>query len=61
MSVLLVYREKQLPATLLLHSFQETTWLYRVDTPEQPVDRDLDLLIRQILTQPSLGSIEKRE
>jgi len=61
MSILLVYRGEQSPASLLLHNFQETTWLYLVDTPEQPVAQNLDLLIRETLTQPVSGSIENRE
>lgn len=61
MSVLLIYHGEQPPASLLIHSFQETTWLYLVDTPEQPVDQNLDLSIREILTQPVPGSIENRE
>jgi hypothetical protein len=61
MSVLLIYHGEQPPASLLIHSFQETTWLYLVDTPGQPVGQDLDLSIREILTQPVPGSIENRE
>ncbi len=61
MSVLLIYQEEQSPASILIHSFLDTTWLYLVDTPEQPVDQNLDLLIREILTQPVPGSIENRE
>lgn len=60
-SVLLIYHGEQPPASLLIHSFQETTWLYLVDTPEQPVDQNLDLSIREILTQPVPGPIENRE
>jgi hypothetical protein len=52
MSVLLIYHKDQPPASLLLHSFQETTWLYLVDTPAQPVRQDLAVLIRKVLTQP---------
>lgn len=61
MSVLLIYQEEQSPASILIHSFLDTTWLYLVDTPEQPVDQNLDLLIREILTLPVPGSIENRE
>lgn len=61
MTVLLVYKEGQSPASILLHSFQETTWLYLVDTPEQPVDQNLELNIREVLTQAVPGSIEKKE
>jgi hypothetical protein len=51
-NVLLVYQRAQPPASLLLHSFQETTWLYLVDTPAQPVSQDLVFLIHKVLTQP---------
>lgn len=51
MSVLLIYRKGQPPASLLLHSFQGTTWLYLVDTPEQPVSNELRSSIRGILIQ----------
>jgi hypothetical protein len=51
MSVLLIYRNGQSPASLLLHSFQGTTCLYLVDTPEQPVSNELGRLIRGILIQ----------
>jgi hypothetical protein len=60
-SVLLIYHGGQPPASLMIHSFQDTTWLYVVDTPEQPVNQDLDLSIREILTQPVPGPIENRE
>ena len=52
MSVLLIYHGDQSPASLLIHSFQETTWLYLVDTPEQPVNHALGFLIREILAHP---------
>lgn len=61
MSVLLIYHGKQPPASLLIHSFQETTWLYLVDTPEQSVDQNLGSLIRESLTQAVPGSIQDRE
>jgi hypothetical protein len=60
-SVLLIYNGGQPPASLMIHSFQDTTWLYVVDTQEQPVNQDLDLSIREILTQPVPGPIENRE
>ena len=52
MTVLLIYHRGHSPASLLIHSFQETTWLYLVDTPEQPVNHGLDLLIREALIPP---------
>lgn len=61
MSVLLIYHGDHSPASLLIHSFQETTWLYLVDTPEQPVNHALDLLIREILAQRVPEPIENLE
>ena len=61
MSVLLIYHGANSPASLLIHSFQETTWLYLVDTPEQPVNHGLELLIREILSQPVPEAIENLE
>jgi hypothetical protein len=61
MSILLIYHGTQPPEALLVHSFHETTWLYLVDTPEQPVNHALDSLIRKILSQPIPDLIEKTE
>jgi hypothetical protein len=61
MSVLLIYQKEQPPVSLLIHGFQETTWLYLVDTPEQPSNQSLDLLIRETLTQAVPGPVENRE
>ncbi len=55
MSVLLVYKDAQSPASLLLHSFQETTWLYLVDTPEQHIDQNLGSWIRGALNHAVPG------
>jgi hypothetical protein len=55
MTFLLVYQDGQAPASLLIHGFQGTTWLYLVETPQQPVDQKLDLLIREVLTQSVSG------
>ncbi len=60
-SVLLIFHREQSPASLLIHSFQETTWLYLVDTPEQPVDQNLDFLIYETLTPPVPCSIENSD
>jgi hypothetical protein len=60
MSVLLVYQEGKSPASILIHGFQKTTWLYLVDSPEQPVDQNMDLLIRGVLAQTIPSSVENR-
>ncbi len=56
MSVLLIYQEGRAPATLLLHSYQERTWFYLVDIPEQPVGREMLGLIKGLLTLPILDA-----
>jgi hypothetical protein len=58
MSVLLIYHRMESPASLMIHGFQETTWLYLVATPEQPVQHTLNTLIREILAQPVPNVIE---
>jgi hypothetical protein len=53
MIVLLVYQGELAPASLLLHSFLKSTWFYLVDTPVQPLDPGLEVLIQETLHQPS--------
>jgi hypothetical protein len=50
-SILLIYQKEQPPASLLIHSYQETTWLHLVNTPEQPIDKALEILICDTLVQ----------
>jgi hypothetical protein len=57
MSVLLIYQMDLAPVSLLIHSFKETTWLYLVDTPEQPVDQKISSLLREVLTKTVFRSI----
>ena len=57
-SVLLVYQKEQPPASLLIHGFQESTWMYLVDTPEQPINHCLDALIKETLTSSEPMSID---
>jgi hypothetical protein len=54
MVILLIYAGGHTPASVLVHSFQKSTWLYLVDTAEQPVDQSLEMLIQETLIQPSL-------
>jgi hypothetical protein len=58
MCVLLIYNGGHPPASLLIHSFQQTSWLYLVDSPEQQYKQGLDLLIREILVLPVTGGIK---
>jgi hypothetical protein len=61
MSVLLIYQAEKSPASLFIHSFQETTGLFLVDTPEQPVDQKLGSIIRETLTDSLLDPFEHRQ
>ena len=58
MMILLVYAGGHKPASILVHSFQESTWLYLVDTPEQPVDRRLEMLIQESLSMAAATILE---
>src|SRR5665648_218851 len=51
MIVLLIYKGEQAPASILVHTFQETSWFYLINTPEHPIDRLLEMLIKKILHQ----------
>ena len=52
MIVLLVYEENHPPVSLVVHGYQETTWFYLINTPQQPVDRCLETKIQRVLTLP---------
>ncbi len=52
MIVLLVYEGDHSPASIIVHSFQETTWFYLVDAPEQPVSHRLETMMQKSLTPP---------
>ncbi len=56
MVVLLVYANAAEPATLILHGNDGQTWLSLVEHPDQPVNKDVILGIRQALEiQASAG------
>ena len=56
MVVLLVYANAAEPATLILHGNDGQTWLSLVEHPDQPVNKDAILGIRQALEiQASAG------
>ena len=56
MVVLLVYANAAEPATLILHGNDGQTWLSLVEPPDQPVNKDAILGIRQALEiQASAG------
>jgi hypothetical protein len=49
MIVLLVYQGNSHPISLVAHGYNEQTWLYLVDTPQQRADPHLETTIRQAL------------
>jgi hypothetical protein len=50
MIVLLVYAGAPSPVTMIIHSHQGTSWLYLVNTPQQPADQSLETTIQEALT-----------
>jgi hypothetical protein len=49
MIVLLVYQGSRHPVSLVGHGYNDRTWLYLVDTPQQRADPYLEAKIRQAL------------
>jgi len=54
MIVLLVYQGSRPPVSLFAHGYNEHTWLYLVDTPQQRADPHLEATIRQALIRSPL-------
>jgi hypothetical protein len=54
MIVLLVYQADRHPVSLVAHGYNERTWLYLVDTPQQRADPHLETTIRQALIRSPL-------
>ena len=54
MIVLLVYQGHRHPVSLVAHGYNEHTWLYLVDTPQQRADPHLEVTIRQALNRNPL-------
>ena len=54
MIVLLVYQGSRHPVSLVAHGYNDRTWLYMVDTPQQRADPHLEATIRQALICSSL-------
>ncbi len=54
MIVLLVYQGSHSPVSLVAHGYNERTWLYLVDTPQQRADTHLEVNIRQALIRSPL-------
>jgi hypothetical protein len=50
MIVLLVYREAEAPASLVLHSNDGRTWISLVGTPAQPVNADVGATLQEALS-----------
>ncbi len=51
--VLLIYRESQMPTSLIVHGHNNQTWFEIIDTPDQQADPQSQAMIRQILVPPS--------
>ncbi len=49
MIVLLVYKGKRGPITMLVHGYDQTSWFYLVNTPQQPVEPRLEKTIQEVL------------
>lgn len=47
--VLLVYKGKRKPVTMIIHGYDQTSWFYLVSTSEQPVEHRLEKIIREVL------------
>ena len=54
MIVLLVYQGSRHPVSLVAHGYNERTWLYLVNTPQQRADAHLEATIRQALIRSPL-------
>jgi hypothetical protein len=54
MVVLLVYSGNRPPVSLVAHGYNDRTWLYLVDTPQQRADPHLEVTIRQALIRNPL-------
>jgi hypothetical protein len=52
--VLLVYQGSRQPVSLVVHGYNERTWLYLIDTPQQRADPHLEAAIRQALNRNPL-------
>jgi hypothetical protein len=60
MAVVLVYEAEKTPVSILVHSFQETSWFYLVDTPGQPLNQKLKTMIKESLSAPTSVLFENR-
>ena len=49
MVVLLVYQRDSAPVTMVVHGTDETSWVYLVNLPQQPVGQNLEKNIEDIL------------
>lgn len=49
MVVLLVYQNNFPPATLVIHGNEETSWLYLINSPQQPIGLQQEKAIQDVL------------
>lgn len=50
MVVLLIYKGKRKPITMIVHGCDQASWFYLVNTPQQPVEHRLQKTIQDVLT-----------
>jgi hypothetical protein len=53
MVVLLVYQNNFPPTTLVIHGNEEMSWLYIINTPQQPIGSPLERDIQEVLSSES--------
>ena len=49
MVVLLVYKGKEKPVTMIIHGSDQASWFYLINTPQQPIERHLEIIIQGLL------------
>jgi hypothetical protein len=49
MVVILIYKEKRAPVTMVIHGYDQSSWFYLVDTPQQPLESYLQTYIQDVL------------
>ena len=50
MVVLLIYKGKRKPITMIVHGCDQASWFYLVKTPQHPVEHRLEKMIQEVLT-----------
>ena len=56
MVVLLVYKGQQKPVTMIIHGSDQASWFYLVNTPQQPIEHHLEIIIQELFAaDPSVA------